>query len=435
MRPHGLLLAILSSVAVASSVKPEVDVDNNALLERRGLIGGLLKDLTLVTSTILPTTISAAIGSLSNIAALQPTSLIDLATNLVEAGLAADKLADVIDFVQGFAGEENSMNNTNEREPESSIYPLAGSEDAPYSIPEAQLRAAIHIPATFRYGDGVQPIVLVPGTGNTGYTSFAGNFIPLLVNSSVADPVWLNIPGYLNGDSQLNAEYVAYAINYISSITNQKIAVGAWSQGGFITQWATKYWPSIRSQITDIVAFSPDYKGTTISNLITNLDVPFPRSYYQQAFNSSFVSALRAGGGDSAYVPTTTVHSGLFDVIVQPQSGTEASAFLRDERGVGVSNHEVQEICSGQPAGGYYGHAGVLYNLITYALLVDALSHEGPGRVERISEDVCEDYLTAGLNLASLKLTENAIVLSAVTLLLEGGPPVTGEPTVRDYAL
>lgn len=161
----------------------------------------------------------------------------------------------------------------------------------------------------------------------------------------------------MNDDSQLNAEYVAYAISYISAITDQKIAVGAWSQGGLITQWATKYWPSIRGKITDVIAFSPDYKGTTMSSLITNLNVPFPKSYYQQAYYSNFISALRADGGDSAYVPTTTVYSGFFDVIVQPQSGTGASAFLRDERGVGVSNNEVQLVCPGQAAGGFYGHA------------------------------------------------------------------------------
>jgi hypothetical protein len=71
----------------------------------------------------------------------------------------------------------------------------------------------------------------VPGTGNTGYESFNGNFIPLLTGVAYADPVWLNIPVQLLGDIQVNAEYVAYAINYINGITSKNVSVISWSQG------------------------------------------------------------------------------------------------------------------------------------------------------------------------------------------------------------
>lgn len=52
------------------------------------------------------------------------------------------------------------------------------------------------------------PVILVPGTGNLGFQTFEGNFIQLFTGTSYADPVWLNIPGYLLGDAQVNAEYV-----------------------------------------------------------------------------------------------------------------------------------------------------------------------------------------------------------------------------------
>jgi hypothetical protein len=71
----------------------------------------------------------------------------------------------------------------------------------------------------------------VPGTGSTGYESFDGNFIPLLTGVSYADPVWLNIPNQLLDDIQVNAEYVAYAMNYISAITSRNVSVISWSQG------------------------------------------------------------------------------------------------------------------------------------------------------------------------------------------------------------
>lgn len=65
----------------------------------------------------------------------------------------------------------------------------------------------IYIPSTFTYGEK-PPVILIPGTGNTGYITFQGNFIQLFTETDYADPVWLNIPGYLLGDAQISAEYV-----------------------------------------------------------------------------------------------------------------------------------------------------------------------------------------------------------------------------------
>ncbi|EME41723.1 hypothetical protein DOTSEDRAFT_26854 [Dothistroma septosporum NZE10] len=192
---------------------------------------------------------------------------------------------------------------------------------------------------------------------------------------------------------------------------NTNVAIATWSQGGLDAQWATTYWPSTREKVTDVIAFSPDYKGTTSSSLLTDLGILLPQSYYQQAYYSSFIRALRANGGDSAYVPTTTVYSTFFDLVVQPQSGDSASAFFPDARGV----------------------MGILYNPIGDALLVDALTHDGPGQMNRISEGFCGNYLTEGLNLADLQLTENTLVVAALSLLL-GGESTTQESPVRGYA-
>ncbi|RMD42740.1 hypothetical protein DV735_g2360, partial [Chaetothyriales sp. CBS 134920] len=248
--------------------------------------------------------------------------------------------------------------------PNVSIYPRLSEQDAPYSVPEEDevegLRSAIFMPRRFKFGqDGKTPVILVPGTGSYGGETYGANFAKLLAASSFADPVWVNVPGRMCGEAARNAEYVAYAINYIASRCTStggskgrgKVAVVGWSQGNIAIQWSLKYWPSTRERTPD----------------------------------SRFVAALRADGGDSAYVPTTSIYSAL-DEAVQPQWGARASARMKDARNVGVTNCQVV----GTPsfwtlAGwGFYSHDGVLLSPIAWALTEDAIRNGGPGRLDRI---------------------------------------------------
>lgn len=401
----------------------------------------ILSDLQLVTATVVPIEIAAASSTLSAIINARPTpsSIADVfegVAEIVEAGLTANNIVDLVDFLDDILEGDNSFNNFNPRQPDQPIYPKADPRDAPYDLPESVLRGAIHIPAEFRYGapGAPQPVILVPGTGATGFLTFIGNFIPLLRGSNIADPVWLNIPGYLLNDAQANAEFVAYAIGYISGISGcRAVAVTSWSQGGIDAQWAYKYWPSTRGKVTDQVAISPDYHGTVLANFITTLDVPFPPAILQQEYNSNFITTLRADGGDSAYVPTTTIYSGFLDEIVEPQQGTGASAYLLDARGVGVSNNEVQTVCRGGLAGTFYTHEGVLYNPLAFALFVDALTHDGPGRPERLDlAQVCATYLTPGLDLTDFLLTENTIPIAGFEILVYPSPTTVEPPIKRE---
>lgn len=152
----------------------------------------------------------------------------DLAVALISAGFSPGSVASILST---YSIGANSIFNINLRSPSGTIFPKKASSDAPYSFPELILRGAIHIPSSFTYGQK-PPIILVPGTGTTGGVAYGGNFRKLFKNVPFADPVWLNIPGFLLNDAQENAEFVAYAINYISGISgNKNVNVMAWSQG------------------------------------------------------------------------------------------------------------------------------------------------------------------------------------------------------------
>lgn len=125
------------------------------------------------------------------------------------------------------------------------------------------------------------------------------------------------------------------------------------------------------------------------------------------------------------------MYSSFFDEIVEPQSGDKASGRILDARRVGVSNTEVQKACPGQVAGGFYDHETTLANPIGYALLVDALTHDGPGQLSRINLGAtCKNLLSPGLGLTDLLATQNNLLIAGAQLLLYS-PKTLAEPAIR----
>lgn len=293
----------------------------------------------------------------------------------------------------------------------------------------------MYFPPSYTHGKK-QPILMSPGTGATGSVNFQSNIGKLLSQEKYADPVYLNIPNALLSDAQISAEYVSYALQYLKATTGVNPAIVTWSQGSLNAQWAFKYWPSLRSIVTDHIAISPDYHGTSLAYIVCpgfalGSDVACTPSIIQQQRNSAFVTRLRSNGGDSAYVPTTTVYSAV-DEIVQPQQGTAASGFLNDARKIGVSNTFLQGACLAEPAGGVYLHEGVLFNPVAYALVVDALTHKGPGNFDRVKNQ-CGAIVAPGLSLPDVIETESLIPLAFLNIF-SYLPKTNVEPPLKAYA-
>ncbi|OJJ42491.1 hypothetical protein ASPZODRAFT_76823 [Penicilliopsis zonata CBS 506.65] len=310
-------------------------------------------------------------------------------------------------------------------DPPTPLFPGVSQQDAPYSLAEDILRAALYIPAGFAFGaDGKTAVLLVPGTGTYGGEAYEHNFGKLLAASAFGDPLWLNIPGRMCDASPRNAEFVAYAIHYITARSAgpspASLAVVGWSQGNLAVQWALKYWPSTRARVSNFIALSADFAGTLQAwGLCPVKNTPGTPAVWNQTRNASFIATLRADGGDSAYVPTTSVYSAT-DEVVQPQSGARASALLRDERNVGVTNCELQVAARLKPAGMVYSHEAVMANPLAWALAEDAIRNGGPGQLDRIQDlsAVCMHTKAAGLNMLDMALTQSLAASALKSILL-----------------
>ncbi|KAJ6051897.1 hypothetical protein N7460_002431 [Penicillium canescens] len=376
------------------------------------LAQGITQDVTLLVSALRDvqdgkidpvTTLEEALGSLGNVRNANDVGLIGVAIDVVTNGLAPKN---ILDLVKGTVKP---------------YIPQKASDDAPYSLSEEELRSTIYIPDEFQYGaNGKRPVLLIPGTANAAGTTYYFNYEKLLSESDFADPVWINIPGNTLADIQITAEYIAYAINYISGIS-QDTKIG--------------YWPSTRDSVDDFLVISGEFHGSLSAEpclVQSSLCTPAIR---QQGYDSNFIKTLLAEDGDSAYVPTTSVYSGI-DELVAPQVGPNASARLKDVRGVGVTNTQIQLACPGLPAGTFYTHDPMLFNPLVYALFVDALTHEGPADLSRVDLDtVCNQILAPGLVLTDLLGTEVEVyVYNVIDFMSFGYMGSSEEPPIKDYA-
>ncbi|KAK7974075.1 hypothetical protein PG989_015923 [Apiospora arundinis] len=436
------ILAAAATVQAGLAVKPKQQQQHDDLFDHHaaakrdpGLLGAATGLLGLDSALKLIDDVTDPVLKLDILSRIQPaktppTSPEQAAAKLIGAGLGATNVASVV--TGALETGENNPNNVHNPDPprtnttssNNGICPSADPRDAPYSLPEAQLRAALYIPESFTYG-AKPPVIFVPGTGSYGGSAFAPNLRKLLTNVSYADPVWLNVPHAMLGDAQQNAEYVAYAIHYVSALAGSRrdVSLITWSQGGLSSQWALTFWPSTRAKVANLLAVAADFRGTTVADLLCASVAGVPGllcdpATKQQAYDSRFVQALRRHGGG-------------------PQQGESASAHLGDERAVGVANVEVQKVCGVGTAGaGFYEHAGILMHALTHALVVDALTHTGPGEASRIDlQAVCSHIAAPGLDLADVVATEALMVTGAALFLLGYPEKVTEEPALFPYAV
>ncbi|MDQ0377058.1 lipase family alpha/beta hydrolase [Amycolatopsis thermophila] len=299
----------------------------------------------------------------------------------------------------------------------------AAADGPPLSVPEAALEASLHCPGDLA-GAGHNPVLLVAGTTLTPDV-FAWNYEPEL--TALGRPFCtVALPDNGMADIQVAAEYVVHAIRAVSAAAGRDVDIVGHSQGGMIPRWALKYWPDTRARVGDVIGLAPSNHGTVVAQAVC-LPGCAP-AFWQQRAGSAFLTALNSGAETWAGIDYTNVYT-VLDEVVAPNLNDHGSSSLHTGQGR-ISNVGLQEVCPAHVAD--HLTTGTTDG-VAFALVVDALTHDGPADPARLPADVCTRLLMPGVDPVFLAVNE-AQMASVVATQVALYPHVAAEPPLAAYA-
>lgn len=239
---------------------------------------------------------------------------------------------------------------------------------------------------------GREAVLLVPGTGIAPAEEFYGHaraFADLGIPYCT-----IATPSFATADIQVSAEYVVYAVRTVSAATGRKVDLLGGSQGGGpALRWPLRFWPDVRSLVDDAIGLAPTNHGTAVLRYVCAFGTVCANALcpascvpalWQQADNSRFTAALNSHRKTFAGISYSAIYSRT-DEFVQPNLDDSGTSSLRGGEG-DVANVALQDVCPLHVA----DHLQTaVWDPISWALTLDALTHAGPADPARIDRAVC----------------------------------------------
>ncbi|MFL6088767.1 MAG: lipase family alpha/beta hydrolase [Aeromicrobium sp.] len=282
-------------------------------------------------------------------------------------------------------------------------------------------------------GATVNPVLLSPGTGATAPETFAWGWEPAFDQLGIP---WceVRLPNHTLGPIDVNGEYLVNAIRTVHQLSGRKVDILGWSQGGMSMRWSLRFWPDTRQLVDDVVGFAPSNHGTTQFSTAMCAQVGCRPAVYQQASDSEFIKALNSRTETFGGISYTNIYSAQ-DLVVEPAMPGNCSSCLSIGDGM-IANIQTQEVCPQDLS----NHVTIGAAPITYHLVVDAITHDGPADASRIAASACTELVMPGVtDPAALAGGLAALQAAAGTLALIPGPlpnPIAGiDPVNQEPAL
>jgi len=283
------------------------------------------------------------------------------------------------------------------------------------------LAASLRCPATF--AGAHNPVLFVHGTTLTADSNWAWNYGKVLPKQGY-DVCLVQLPDRARADIQVSAEYVVYAIRFMAEQSHRKVDVVGFSQGPLEPRWAIKYWPDVRNLVGDLVAVSGVGHGFTETEAICSSECIAP--FWQMKPGSRFLKALNAGDETPGDISYTSVYSRT-DQFVWLANGPN-DPWTESAKLDGAANIAIQDICPGR----YVEHIQAVYDAAMYAVVMDALTHDGPADASRIDRSVCTQGAMPGVDQS--EATAKTIEIDHDLMVLTGEHHLKAEPATASYA-
>lgn len=283
------------------------------------------------------------------------------------------------------------------------------------------------------YGDpakGPRPILLNPATSVTPEENYSWNWQKVLRGQG-RYVCTVTMPYKTFGDIQVAGEYLVNAIRVMHRRTGRKIAILGHSQGGMSPRWALRFWPDVRPRVAELVGMAPSSHGTTaLAQCVPGLTRCVP-AVWQQADESRFMKALNSRAETFAGIDYTMAYTMLDEVVTPPPSSALTTGTGRR------ANIRIQDVCPADP----YEHVMVgTVSPAMYAVVMDALNHEGPAVLSRIDRSWCTRPYMPGVNpvdvaayLPVLLALPRLVSTALPSVSLGGAPLLAREPALRCY--
>lgn len=302
--------------------------------------------------------------------------------------------------------------------------PAAAAQDAPLSVPEAVLDGAVSCPTSFVHKDH-EPVLLVHGTGATAEENWGWNYAAGLPPLGY-DICTVDLPRRALGDIQVSSEYVVWAIRKMAASSGKKVDILAHSQGGLVARWALKWWPSTQNSVDDLVTLGTPHHGVFDAANFRALCMQLgcsPPAVWQMLVGSTFLRALNSGDETPGGVSYTSIWSQTDEIVQFIPSGQPTSQLD------GAAVIAIQDLCPMKSV----RHIGFLFDSMTFALAMDALSQPGPSDPGRVGTAHCLGFATPGM---SLPPSAAFVAIPFLLGVLTGGvvEPVAAEPPLAPYA-
>src|SRR6476646_7624743 len=150
------------------------------------------------------------------------------------------------------------------------------------------------------------PVLLVHGTFADSAINWSWNYKKVLPKRGIT-ACTVDLPNLSAGDIQVSTEYVVAAVRSIARRSGRKVALLGHSQGGLEIRWALKWWPDIRTLVSDAVLLVTPNHGALYPDNTCTAPGACAASLFQMRSSSAFLGALNAGGEAIGKVPYTAV--------------------------------------------------------------------------------------------------------------------------------